>query len=119
MKNFIENSQEAAYIKADESYSILFWANGQKLVKPRPMKHYAASFEALGWCRIHRSYMVNPLFIMCILPDREHLLLQDGTELPIARRMKKTVLKWRKTTVIKAIDNKYSLGLKNLLNKYL
>jgi two-component system, LytTR family, response regulator len=100
MKNYIENSQEAAYLKADESYSILFWANGQKLVKPRPMKHYAASFEAQGWCRIHRSYMVNPVFITHITPDREHIRLHDGTELPIARRKKKNVLKWRKNYTI-------------------
>lgn len=98
MKNYIENSQEAAYVKADESYSILVWANGKKMIKPRPMKYYAASFEAQGWCRIHRSYMVNPVFITSITPDREHIQLHDGTELPISRRKKKTVLKWRKNT---------------------
>ncbi len=100
MKNYIENSQNAAYVKAYESYSILFWANGKKLVKARPMKHYEASFEAQGWCRIHRSYMVNPVFITSITPDREHIQLLDGTELPISRRKKKEVLKWRSSNIL-------------------
>lgn len=95
MKNYIENSKEAAYVKAAESYSIIFWANGQKIVKPRPMKYYAASFEAQGWCRIHRSYMVNPIFTTNVTPDREYICLSDGTELPISRRLRKQVLKWR------------------------
>lgn len=98
MKNYIENAQEVAYLKADENYSLLMFANGTSLLKCRPIKHYAASFEAQGWCRIHRSYMVNPVFITSITPDREHIQLHDGTELPISRRKKKEVLKWRKTT---------------------
>jgi two-component system LytT family response regulator len=99
MKNYIENSQDAAYVKADESYSILFWANGKKLVKAHPIKHYAASFEAQGWCRIHRSYMVNPQYINYITPCREYVRLHDGTELPISRRKKKSVLTWRKNSI--------------------
>lgn len=100
MKNYIENAQDAAYFQAAESYSILVWANGQKLMKARPIKYYAASFEAQGWCRIHRSYMVNPLFITNISEDRERICMLDGTELPIARRKKKTVLTWRKNNRI-------------------
>ncbi len=99
MKRYIENSQQAVYAKAYESYCILYWPNGKKLVKSRPMKHYSASFEAQGWCRIHRSYMVNPMFITSIAPDREHIQLLDGTELPISRRLKKQVLHWRKTSI--------------------
>ncbi len=99
MKNYIENAQEAVYVKADESYTLLFWANGKKLVKPRPMKYYEASFAAQGWYRIHRSYMVNPVFITSITPDREHIQLLDGTELPISRRKKKEVLKWRSAAI--------------------
>lgn len=95
MKNYIENPQEVAYLKADENYSLLMFPNGKTILKSRPIKHYEASFLAQGWFRIHRSFMVNPNFIENISTDREHICLQDGTLLPISRRKKKAVLKWR------------------------
>jgi two-component system, LytTR family, response regulator len=95
MKNYIENIEMATYFQAAESYSILVWANGKKIMKARPIKYYAASFEAQGWFRIHRSYMVNPHYIQNITENRNRLCLQDGTILPIARRKQKAVLKWR------------------------
>lgn len=101
MKKSIENSQNTAYFQATESYSILVWADGHKLMKSRPIKFYADSLEAQGWCRIHRSYMVNPDFISQIMPDREHILLNNGTQLPIARRKIKSVLVWRKNYCFK------------------
>ncbi len=97
MKNYIDNPQEVAYLKADENYSLLIFANGNKILKCRPIKHYEASFAAQGWCRIHRSYMVNPTYITSISADREHIRLHDGTTLPISRRKQKAVLKWRKS----------------------
>jgi DNA-binding LytR/AlgR family response regulator len=64
-------------------------------LKSRPMKKYIPSLEAIGWCRIHRSYMVNPSFIGHVSPDRNSISLQNGESLPISRRLRKTVLAWR------------------------
>lgn len=96
MKNYIDNPQEVAYLKADENYSLLIMANGKTIMKSRPIKHYEASFLAHGWCRIHRSYMVNPFFVSQISSDREYVCLNNGMELPISRRKKKEVMNWRK-----------------------
>lgn len=95
-KNII-NLQEIAYFQAAQSYSIIVWANGETLMKTRPMKKYIPNLEAQGWCRIHRSYMVNPTFIGHISEDRNSILLQNGESLPISRRLKKSVLAWRKS----------------------
>jgi DNA-binding LytR/AlgR family response regulator len=96
MKNYIENPQEVAYLKAEENYSFLMLANGKKVLKSRPIKFYEASFLAQGWCRIHRSYMVNPIFVSHISADRDFIHLENGKELPIARRKQKQVFQWRK-----------------------
>jgi two-component system, LytTR family, response regulator len=93
------NLQEAAYFQAAESYSIAVWANGKTIIKSRPMKKYIPSLEASGWHRIHKSYMVNPNYIGHISEDRNSIYLQNGQNLPISRRLQKSVLAWRKATI--------------------
>lgn len=95
MKPQQPNPQTASYFKANESYCLVVWNDGHKLLKAKPLKHYSAKLEAEGWCRIHRSYMVNPLYVNRISEDREYICLQNGEELTIARRLKKKVYKWR------------------------
>lgn len=99
MSHKIGNTQNALYIKAYESYSILQLTDGEQLIKTRPMKFFANKLLAIGWCKIHRSYMVNPVYINNINEDRNGVCLQNGQILPISRRNKKLVLKWR-------LDNK-------------
>lgn len=93
------NLDEVAYFQAAESYSIIVWADGKTLVKSRPMKKYEPNLLANGWCRIHRSYMVNPLFVKQISEDRDFIFLESGKILPISRRMKNQVLEWRKLMI--------------------
>ncbi len=89
------NLHEVAYFQAAESYSIIVWADGKTLVKSRPMKKYVPNLLANGWCRIHRSYMVNPSFVSQISEDRDFVYLTNGKQLPISRRLKANVLHWR------------------------
>ncbi len=96
MKPKSPTPQSAAYFKANESYCFVVWNDGHKLLKAKPLKYYSAKLKAAGWCRIHRSYMVNPEFVRHISEDREYVCLQNGEELPISRRLKKKVYKWRR-----------------------
>ncbi len=89
------NLNDVAYFQAAESYSIIVWANGDTLMKSRPMKKYVPSLEANGWCRIHRSYIVNPTYIGHISADRNSISMKNGESLPISRRQRKNVLVWR------------------------
>lgn len=90
--------QAALYIQAAESYSIVFQLVGKPILKSRPLKKYAQFLEENGWCRIHRSFLVNPAFVKSIADDRENLYLLNGEILPISRRNLKAVLQWRNTT---------------------
>lgn len=95
MSHKIGNTQNALYMKAFESYSILQLSDGERQIKTRPMKFFANKLLAIGWCKIHRSYMVNPLYITNLNEDRNGVCLQNGQILPISRRNKKKVLQWR------------------------
>jgi two-component system, LytTR family, response regulator len=91
----IINLTTAAYLQASQAYSIVFWSDGETYLQCRPLKKYAPKLLQNGWCRIHRSYLVNPDFIKNISDDRESIYLQNGKALPISRRNLKSVLAWK------------------------
>lgn len=100
MKNAKQiDHQTALYLQAAESYSIVFFNTGCHQMFSRPLKKYASNLEAQGWCRIHRSYLVNPHFVNFIAENRTNICLQNGETLPISRRNLKAVLQWRKQTI--------------------
>jgi two-component system, LytTR family, response regulator len=93
------NYQNAIYLQAAESYSIVVLDTGRQQMFSRPLKKYARNLEALGWCRIHRSYLVNPVFVNFITENRNNICLQNGEILPISRRNLKAVLHWRNQSI--------------------
>lgn len=88
------NYNEVAYMEAAQSHSIIVWESGKKLMICRPLKKYAQKLLANGWCRIHRSYLVNPLFVKKITEDMDYIAMISGQELPISRRQRPQVNKW-------------------------
>jgi two-component system, LytTR family, response regulator len=85
----------AAYLQASQAYCIVYWSTGETYLQCRPLKKYATNLLQKGWCRIHRSFLVNPDFIKNISEDRESIYLQNGKSLPISRRNLKNVLQWK------------------------
>lgn len=95
MSHQLQNPNNALYMQASESYSLLKLYDGSTQVKTRPMKFFNKILSENGWCRIHKSFMVNPLYVKSVTIDRNAIQLQNGQILPISRRNKKEVLKWR------------------------
>jgi two-component system LytT family response regulator len=85
----------AIYMQAAESYCILKLKDGKCQVKTRPMKFFINVLENYGWCRIHKSFIVNPLYVSSFAEDHNNIYMQNGQVLPISRRNKKEVIKWR------------------------
>lgn len=95
----ITNLNNTMYLQAAESYCIMVMQNGKTNVKSRPMKHFESRLYENGWCRIHRSFIVNPVFIKKISENRDAVFLETGIALPISRRLRKIVLKWRDSKI--------------------
>lgn len=95
MSHKISNIENATYLQAAVSYSILKMTNGKTQVKTRPMKFFEEKLSEYGWFRIHKSFMVNPLYVQNITVDRNGICMHNGEILPISRRNIKSVLKWR------------------------
>jgi two-component system, LytTR family, response regulator len=94
----LTNLHNTMYLRAAESYCLAVLQNGEIQMKSRPMKHFEQRLSDFGWQRIHRSFIVNPLFVQQVSQERDSIFLQNGTELPIARRLRKSVLKWRNSS---------------------
>ncbi|MES2797334.1 MAG: LytTR family DNA-binding domain-containing protein [Bacteroidota bacterium] len=99
MSHKISNIKEGAYMKASESYSFFIKTDGTMQMKTRPIKFFETILLANGWCRIHRSYFVNPSFIEHLSEDRNSICLQNGTYLPISPRNKSVVKKWLRVSL--------------------
>jgi two-component system, LytTR family, response regulator len=99
MKNINNQIPDAMYIEADVSYSKLILFDGKSNMYSKPMKFFSEILTENGWFKIHKSYMVNPQYIAQITTDRENILLQNGIVLPISRRKRTSVLKWRNNVV--------------------
>ena len=94
MLQTITDPQNLAYIKAAESYSLLKPITGQVQIKSKPMKYFSQKLLQHGWCHIHKSYMVNPLFVKAVTID--HIEIINGELLPLSRRKRKSVFQWLK-----------------------
>ncbi len=89
------NINNAAYLKASESYCLVVLPSGKYNMESRPMKYFEQTLLSNGWCKIHKSYLVNPNFVKHISEDKEGVYLENGTLLPISRRKRKEVMAWR------------------------
>ncbi|MES2795329.1 MAG: LytTR family DNA-binding domain-containing protein [Bacteroidota bacterium] len=92
MSRKILNLSNGAYVQASESYCLFIQTDGKVQLKTRPIKYFEQILEDSGWCRIHRSYFVNPTFCNKISEDQHSICLRNGKELPISRRKRKYVL---------------------------
>ena len=74
------------YIKADNSYSELYLANGKQMIVSRSIKNFEDGLkENSSFCRIHKSYLINTHFVEKY--DKSNggwVTLSNKKELPIS-----------------------------------
>ena len=74
------------YLKADNSYSEIFFADGKKLIVSRTLKNFEEVLDAnSNFFRCHKSYLVNTTYIVdYVKSDGGYLVLKEGTQIPIS-----------------------------------
>lgn len=92
--------KETRYIKTDEivrcessnNYSTFYLQDNEALLVCKPIYEYEDILSEYGFLRCHQSHLVNMKFIKSwIKDDGDHLLLYNGTEVPISRTKKERV----------------------------
>lgn len=76
-----------------QSYTQIYLANGKKLMATKSLKQYESVLKQHQFVRIHQSHLVNINFIEKYVKGLGgHLVLTNGTELPVAARKKEFLL---------------------------
>jgi two-component system LytT family response regulator len=79
--------------EAEGKYTFFFLTNGKKLVTSRNIGEYESYLSEFQFFRIHRSTIVNLSHVRrYIRGKRPILVLDDGTELPVAKSRKDELL---------------------------
>ncbi|MFN8348858.1 MAG: LytTR family DNA-binding domain-containing protein [Spirosomataceae bacterium] len=82
--------REIVCFVADGNYSLIYLNNGRILVVSKCLECLEQHVPENSFLRIHKSYLINPRFVACLLADKQ-LKLTNGAVYPISRR------KWRQT----------------------
>ncbi|MBK9256265.1 MAG: LytTR family transcriptional regulator DNA-binding domain-containing protein [Saprospiraceae bacterium] len=79
------------YFKAESNYTRIFMLEDRVVLAPITLMKYETKLEST-FIRIHKSYLINPLYIRSFCLKNSKLLLHNNSEIPVSRR-KKSVLK--------------------------
>jgi two-component system LytT family response regulator len=82
------------YCQAEDNFTRFFLTNGKQMLICRTLKHYDEAMEECGFCRIHRSYLVNLEYVTKYNKGKGGFVtLSNGTELEVSATKKEDFLK--------------------------
>lgn len=85
-------TKEIIYCRSDNNYTLLFLRNKEKHVSSKPIFEFEEILTSQGFIRCHQSYLVNKSYIKkWIKTDGDRLLMEDGSEIPVARNRKEKI----------------------------
>jgi two-component system LytT family response regulator len=85
--------KEIICLKAESSYTEIFLVKDRKIIASKPLKFYSSIFEDdETFFRLDRTFLININYIRSYSKDKDTVELENGLELPIARRRRKEFL---------------------------
>jgi len=90
-KIYLVEIMEIVRCESDGHYTRFFTREGKRYMVSNPMKEYEDILEEHGFFRIHKSHIVNLLFIESFAREG-YVKLKDNTTLPVSRRKKNELI---------------------------
>ena len=85
--------QEIIYCEAQDNFTCFYLTNNKKALICRKLKFYESLLGEYGFCRIHRSFMVNLEYVKRYVKGKGGtVILENGTQLQVANTRKTTFL---------------------------
>jgi DNA-binding LytR/AlgR family response regulator len=82
------------HCRSYENYTQLFLADKRKITSSKSLKDFEESLKARFFIRVHQSHLVNLYYIdKYVRGNGGHLILRDGTQIPVAARKKEYLLR--------------------------
>ena len=83
---------EIMYCNSDGGYTTFYLTRSRKILTSTPLRKYEDALPASHFIRVHQSFSVNYHFIDRLYREN-HLMLIDGTQIPVAVRKKAALIK--------------------------
>jgi two-component system, LytTR family, response regulator len=85
-------TKQIIHCVASNNYTTFYLDGGEKIIVSRPVYEYEEILNNYGFIRCHQSHLVNKKFVKSwIKEDGGHLLLHNGTQIPVSRNKKESV----------------------------
>jgi DNA-binding LytR/AlgR family response regulator len=76
-------------LKGDTNYTVFHFEYGRAKTVAHSIKYYQEFLEKHGFLRVHRSFMINPKFVIDYDKIEDSLTMVNGHKASIARRRKR------------------------------
>ncbi|MBC9794340.1 LytR/AlgR family response regulator transcription factor [Sinomicrobium weinanense] len=85
-------TKDICYAQADNNYTVFSLEPDKKIVVSQPLKVFEEKLSPLGFMRVHQSYLVNFAHVVMYRKKEEHLVLNNGSHIPVSKSKKAGVL---------------------------
>lgn len=84
---------EVLYCEAEDNFTCFHFINGSKSLICRSLKFYENALSPFGFCRIHRSHLINLEYVRRFNKGKGgSVVLENGKELIVSSNKKKTLI---------------------------
>jgi two-component system LytT family response regulator len=84
---------EIMRLESSSNYTTFYLNNTKKLLASKTLKEFDSILQGYSFNRIHKSHLVNMNFVKrYVQTDGGYLILEDGTNIPVANRKKEQLL---------------------------
>lgn len=92
VKRIQVNSDDILYLKALSNYTEIFLQNGKKILLSKTLKQIAESLPDSLFLRVHKSYLINKLFMRQYISETNaFIVMENGENIPVSRQRKSFV----------------------------
>jgi DNA-binding LytR/AlgR family response regulator len=85
--------KDILYLRGDRNYTYFIMVSGMSFLVAHSIKYYADFLESIHFVRVHRRYIINPLYVLELILEFEQINLTNGDNITISRRYRKEVNK--------------------------
>ena len=82
---------DVVLLKGDVNYTTFHLQCGKEKVVAHSIKFFEPFLETHGFLRVHRSFMVNPIYVKEYNQEHEFLTMTTGQKAHISRRRRHTL----------------------------
>ena len=85
---------EVLYCEAQDNFTCFYFTNGKKSLICRNLKFYETALSDFGFCRVHRSHIINLEYVTRYLKGKGGtVVLEGGKELMVSSNKKAELIK--------------------------